>query len=628
MAMDYAKTAAQVLEAIGGKSNVVSATHCITRLRFVLKDESGIDDEKVKGIKGVMGVMRKGGQYQVIIGNDVAVCYTELAKLGDFDDGKSKVEEVKVKQKFTFKGWVNSVLDTIAGSMTPILPAIIGCGMVKLVIVLLDLFHVSSELPTYQILTVVGDTGFYFLPLLLAYSASKKMKCSPILALVIVGVLIHPSMISMLDAGGVTFLKLPVTSATYTSSVIPALLSVWLLSKLEPIAERVFKGWMHIVLKPLVLFLVCAPITLLILAPMGMWIGTGMALVLNWAQDKAGWLTLGVYSALMPLVVMSGMHYAVVPYVLSNLATLGFDTLQLPAMLASNLGQAAASAAVAIRSKNKDLKAIASASAVSAATSGVTEPALYGVTLKLKRPLIASMIGSGMAGVVGGFFGLKGYAFVTPSLIAMPMFISSEYAMNIVYACVVAVISVIITFVMTLILGWEDPVDEDEETTVSTEDDIEKTVVEQVNENGVQIISSPVKGKIIPLEQVNDETFSSGMMGHGIAVEPTEGKVYAPFDGECEMMFETLHAMGLTSNSGVSILIHVGLETVGLNGKPFTAHVNSGDKINKGQLLLEFDMEAIKAAGCETVTPILVTNEDEVGEVTIENGSIIIGGNL
>lgn len=341
------------------------------------------------------------------------------------------------------------MLDMVSGSVIPLLPALIGCGMVKLILIVLDLLHVPGSLPTYQILNAAADSAFYFLPVLLAWSASKKMNCNTVLAITIVAVLIHPSITTLLAEGTASFLRIPVTSATYSSSVLPALLSVWFLAKVEPVTDRLLKGWMHTVLKPLLILLICVPVSMVVLAPLGTLIGTGMAVVLNFMQEKAGWLTLGLYSAAMPFVVMSGMHYAVFPYVLSNLGNLGYDMLQLPAMLCSNLAQAAACLAVAIRTKDKDLKAVAMASSISAATAGITEPALYGVTMRLKKPLMASIIGSGIAG-------LKAYAFLTPSLLALPIYISSQSVLNIVYAVAACVISVVVTFILTLIMGWEE----------------------------------------------------------------------------------------------------------------------------------------------------------------------------
>lgn len=461
MPKDYSVTAGRLMEELNG-NNIKSVTHCMTRLRFVLEDENTVDDERVKKIPGVMGVTKQGGQYQVIIGNDVALCYQEVLKTGNVsaaqetEEGQKQGPQQEEKKRFTVKGWINAVLDMVSGSVTPLLPALIGCGMVKLILIVLDLLHVPGSLPTYQILNAAADSAFYFLPVLLAWSASKKMNCNTVLAITIVAVLIHPSITALLAEGTASFLRIPVTSATYSSSVLPALLSVWFLAKVEPVTDRLLKGWMHTVLKPLLILLICVPVSMVVLAPLGTLIGTGLAVVLNFMQEKAGWLTLGLYSAAMPFVVMSGMHYAVFPYVLSNLGNLGYDMLQLPAMLCSNLAQAAACLAVAIRTKDKDLKAVAMASSISAATAGITEPALYGVTMRLKKPLMASIIGSGIAGLFGGIVGLKAYAFLTPSLLALPIYISSQNVLNIVYAVAACVISVVVTFILTLIMGWEE----------------------------------------------------------------------------------------------------------------------------------------------------------------------------
>lgn len=448
----YTETAQLIINELGGSDNIVTLTHCMTRLRFTLKDDSTIHDEIIKQIPNVIGVVRKGGQYQVIIGNDVAICFKEvqniLPGLGE--------QVQQVKHKFTCKRWGASVLDAISGSIAPIIPVILGCGMVKIILIIMDLCGVSSQYPTYQILTILGDAGYYYLPLLLAYSASKKFQCNTPLAMCIVAILIHPNLIALLAEGNSSFLTLPVTSAGYSGSVIPALLSVWLLSKLEPIADRIFTGWRRTLLKPLVLLLVCTPIVLIVLAPLGMLIGNGMAFVLNFMYAKVGWLTIGLYSAILPFVVMAGMHVAVFPYIFTNLNTLGYDFLQLPAMLAYNFSQAAAAAAVAIKSKDKSMKATATAAAISACVGGITEPALYGVNLKLKRPLIASMIGSGVSGLLIGFLGIKAFAFSGPCLLSFPMFASTQFAQNFLFACIAAVTSIVVTFVLTLLFGWEE----------------------------------------------------------------------------------------------------------------------------------------------------------------------------
>ena len=619
MAKDYSKCASQILEQVGGVQNVSSVTHCMTRLRFVLKDESVVDDAKVKNISGVMGVMRKGGQFQVIIGNDVAVCFKELSKLGNFSGGTDTVE--KPKEKLTPKVVVNNILNVISGSMAPLLCVIIGCGMVKLLIILLDLAKVSADNSTYQLLTVLGDVAFYFLPILLAYTSAQKFRTNPVIAMTVVAVLIHPTLIAMLAGEqAVTFIGLPVTAASYSSTVLPALLITWVQSYVEKLIDKVTPGWTKTIFKPMLILIIMMGLGLVVLAPLGSIVGDGLHTALLFLQTKANWLTLMIFAGFMPFIVITGMHYAFFATSLKDMGTLGYETLLLPAMLAANLSQGAAALAVALRSKNKELKSISGAAAVSALVAGTTEPALYGVTIPLKRPLIATCIGSGLAGLFVGIVNLKSYSFVSPSLLSIIQFINPDGGMNFVYALAGTAITVIATFVATLLLGWDEPVEE-----TSSETEVAAPAASVTAPTGKTVIEPPIAGEVIPLDQVSDETFATGILGPGFAIKPSEGKVYAPFDGTCDELFDTLHALGLTADSGVNVLIHVGLETVGLKGKPFKAHVKSGDRITKGQLLLEFSIDEILAGGCETVTPVIVTNEDEVGTVQVGHDQIVIG---
>lgn len=616
--MDYSKTARQIVDLLGGEKNIKSLAHCMTRLRFALVDDSKIDDEKMKKVPGVMGVVRTGAQYQVVIGNNVQTCFAELNKIVHI--GENQNAGAKEKQPFTLKTFGASLLDAISGSIAPVIPVILGCGMVKILLILFDMIGISSELPTYQILTVIGDAGYYFLPLLIAYSASKKFNCHTMLSMAVVSVLLHPSLISMISEQSTTFLKIPVTSASYSSTVIPALLTVWMISKLEPIADKIFKSWTKTLLKPMAILLICVPIELIVLAPLGAVVGKGMAYVLSTAYNFAPWLTIGVYSALLPLVVMCGMHVAVFPYMFMNLDTLGYEYLQLPAMIAYNFGQAGAALAVAFKTKNKSLKATATAGAVSAGVGGITEPALYGVTLRLRKPLFASMIASGITGVFIGAVGLKAFAFSGPCLLSFPMFASSEYASNFILACVAAVASVVITFVLTLVFGWEDPKEETEEIE-DTNSEVQKAGLSELS------INSPIDGTVVDLSEVKDETFSSGMLGQGMAVVPSKGVVYAPFDGMVTAVFPTMHAVGLADSTGtVEMLIHIGMDTVELNGEGYKGFCQNGDVVKQGDKLVEFDIELIKSKGYDVTTPVIITNSDDFAEVQVKKkGSVTTG---
>lgn len=633
--MDYSVTAKEILKKVGGEKNVVSVTHCMTRLRFILKDESIVDDTQVKGINGVAGVMKKAGQYQVIIGNDVSKCYKELLQLGNFSDSPADSVSEKPKQNP-----VMAVLDVITGCMSPIIPAIIGAGMIKVLIIILGMF-VSPESQTMQLLTVMGDCAYYFLPMLIAYSAGKKFGANPYMVAAVTGVLLHPDFIALLNSatGGVYFLGIPVTAASYSSTIIPVILTAWAMSCIEKLAERITPSVTKNFLKPMIILLISAPVAFLILGPLGSLIGNGLAAAIYAIQSKASVVAMIIMSAAMPFIVMTGMYWAFVPVALTALATPAGDTILLPAMLASNLAQGAACVAVAMKSKNSNMKQIASASGFSALFAGITEPGMYGVTIPLKRPMAAACIAGGVTGALVGFVRLTSHAFATPALVSLPQFISPEKSSNIIYAVAAAGFTMLLSFVLTWFLGFEDP--EEENAQISGTDVDKLTSGESAAEgrtadadalgaatqDGQQAgapsggsfagntVYSPISGRTVPLSQVNDPTFSMEILGKGLAVQPAEGKVYAPFDGEVVSIFDTKHALGLKSDSGMELLIHVGLETVRLGGEHFTAHAANGQRMKKGDLLLEFDLEAITNAGYETVTPVLVNNVADYTEI-------------
>lgn len=606
--MDYTVTAKQILERLGGEKNIVSVTHCMTRLRFVLKDEKDISNEQIKAIPGVVGIMKKGGQYQIIIGNEVSKCYNEFLKLGNFSDQEGK-SSTSAKRGNPF----SIILDAIAGSMSPVIPAIIGAGMIQVLNIILGWFF-SADNPTMQLLSVIGNTAFYFLPVLVAFSAGRKFGANPFLVTAVVAILIHPNFISLTGAeGGTNFLGIPVTNFDYSSSIIPAILTAWVMSYIERLIERITPSFTKNFLKPMLIILISTPVAFLLLGPLGSFIGNGLAAVLVFIQSHVSILAYIIMAAAMPFIVMTGMHWAFIPVVFAALETPAGESLMLPAMLISNLAQGAACLAVAFKSKNGGLKQIAASSGVSALFAGVTEPGLYGVTMPLKRPLAAVCIAGGITGLIAGILNVSASSFASPSLLALPIFVSAERSNNFVMAVICAVISIVLSFVLTWLIGFKDP-----ETAVGSGGapaDKAGTPANKTLPDSAVTIGAPVAGKTVPLEQVNDETFSTGVLGKGVAIIPTEGKVYAPFDGKVETVPDTHHALGLLSNSGVELLIHVGLETVSLNGKHFTVHVKEGQPIHQGDLLLEFDLTAIAAEGFDTVTPVIITNADDYAEI-------------
>lgn len=573
--MDYENTAKKILQRVGGKDNVINLVHCMTRLRFTLKDESIVDDEAVKKTKGVMGIMKKGGQYQIIIGNDVGNVFNELNKLGNFSN---EVKEVPAKSNEK-KNIFTMLMDTISGIMAPVIPAIIGAAMIKVLLTLLPMIGVlSTNGQTYQLLSVIGDGAFFFMPVLIAISASKKFGTNMYYAASIALIMLHPNLITLMntahDAGQtVKFLKyIPVTYASYSYSVIPIILAVYSLRYVERFVDKITPVVTKNFLKPMLVVLIEAPIALIILGPLGAICGNGLSTVVYAIHDKLGFIAIGLVAGVYPFVVMAGMHHAFTPIKLGMIATTGYENFICIGELCSNMAQGAASLAVALRSKNKDFKQIAGSSAFSALFAGITEPALYGVTLRLKRPMLGACIGGAVGGLVGGFFKMKCFG------------------------------------IATLIIGFEDIVDEDDDL-----DFVEESNA-QLLDNEISI-TSPVEGKVIPLTEVKDPTFSQEILGKGAAIIPEKGVVYAPFDGKVDAVFETGHALGLVSEDGVELLVHVGIDTVNLKGKHFTPKKKSGDTMKKGDILLEFDIDKIKADGYDVTTPIIISNTEQFAKV-------------
>lgn len=450
--MDYSMTAKEILEKVGGEANIVSVSHCMTRLRLTLKDESIVSDEEVKAVKGVVGVMKKAGQYQIIIGNDVANCYKEFVKIGNFEKQQGNAPAEKKKSNP-----VSVILDAISGSMSPIIPAIIGAGMIQVLNIILGWF-LPADGQTMQLMSVIGNTAFYFLPVLVAYSAGRKFGANPVLVTAVVAILIHPNFVALAGAeGGIRFLGIPVTSFDYSSSIIPAILTAWVMSYIERLVDKITPAVTKNFLKPMLIILISSPIAFLFLGPVGSFIGNGLAAALVFVQSHASVVAYVIMAAAMPFIVMTGMHWAFIPVVFAALATPAGESLMLPAMLISNLAQGAACLAVAVKSKNSSLKQVAASSGVSALFAGVTEPGLYGVTMPLKKPLAAVCISSGITGLIAGIMGVAASSFASPSLLAIPIFVHAEKANNFVMAIVCAVIAIVLTFGVTWILGFEDP---------------------------------------------------------------------------------------------------------------------------------------------------------------------------
>ncbi|MDM5328870.1 beta-glucoside-specific PTS transporter subunit IIABC [Neobacillus sp. CF12] len=599
--MDFNKTANGILEHIGGEKNVQNVIHCMTRLRFNLHDNSKVDRKKLEKVPGVMGTNVSGDQFQVIIGNDVPKVYNAI--LGN---SSIKTEGTNKQQSGKKKNVINSIFDIISGTFTPILPAIAGAGMIKgLLAIAVTLGWLTAESQVNIILTAIGDGAFYFLPILLAVSAARKFGSNVYVAAAIGAALLHPTLTTLLSAGEkISFLGLPVTAVTYSSSVIPILLAVWVSSYVEKWIDRITPSVIKLIVVPMLTLLIVVPVTLIVLGPLGSiignWLSVGVGLLFEHGWIFAGLILGGTFS----LIIMTGMHYAFLPIVMNNITTKGYDVI-LPSMFVANMGQAGATFAVALRSKNKSFKSLAMTTSITA-IMGITEPAMYGVNMRLKKPFIGGLIGGAVGGAYYSAVGVKYFIIGgNAGLPGVTSFIGETFVLALIGLPIAFAAGAIAAYVM----GFED-IESEEETETSTEENGQTEESKSDLVVAAEQVYSPIKGDVKALSEVNDSTFSSEIMGKGLAIQPQEGKVVSPVTGRVTTIFKTKHAIGITSDNGAEILIHVGLDTVKLNGKHFTAHVKDGDFVDVGKTLVTFDMEAIKAEGYDLITPVIITNTD------------------
>nr|WP_308531147.1 beta-glucoside-specific PTS transporter subunit IIABC [uncultured Serratia sp.] len=591
--MDYKQLGLEILLQVGGKDNVSKLTHCATRLRMEFNDDSKVQAKAIESLPGVISVVERGGQFQIVVGNNVQQTFRAMQKeIGDLSGRQSE------KNSQARGGVISQIISVISTTFTPVIPAITGAGMIKALLAILKLTGViDAASPTYHLLDTIADAAFFFLPVLLAYGAAIKFECNPILAMTIAGALLHPNLAQMLAAGTVIdFVGIPVRLADYAGSVLPIIFTVWLMSYVERFAEKVSPTMIKFFTKPMIILLVTAPLALVVVGPFGIFLNDLVAAGAAIVDGKASWLIPMLMGGLQPFLVITGTAWAMTPIATGQLSKNGFEMINGPGMLASNIAQGAATLCVAFRTKNKNLRQLAS-SAGFTALLGITEPSLYGVTLKLRKPLVAAMIGGGCAGIYAGLSGLVRYAFVSPGLAALPAFIG-ENPMNIVHALITCAIAIVVTFALTWMLGFDDPV---EETGAGGSEAVS---------GAEQQIFSPLNGQLVALAQVNDDVFSQGLLGQGVAIRPQEGVLRAPLTGEVVTFLPSMHAVGIKGDNGVELLVHIGIDTVNLAGQHFTSELKVGDRVQVGDELVRFDLAAIVGLGYDITTPVLVVNSE------------------
>lgn len=619
--MDKQQLSKDILKLVGGEENIDQVTHCMTRLRFNLNDNKKADKATLKNTPGVMGVMENGGQFQVIIGNDVPVVYNAL--VGNMSKGanagsSSASASTGEKKK---RNPISALFDFISGMFTPILPAITGAGMIKgIVAILVALGWLSDTSSTYIILSAIGDGAFYFLPIILAVSAARKLGSNMYIAAALAAGIMHPTITALLaDGHNSSFMGITVIAATYSSTVIPIVLAVWIASYVEKAVDRVVHASLKLLVVPTVTLLIMVPLTLMTVGPLGTVLGNGLSGGISWLFDNMSIFASILIGGTMSLLIITGMHYALLPIVVGSMTTLGYDFI-IPLMFAANLAQGGAAFGVGLRSKNAQTKSLAYSTGLTA-IMGITEPAMYGINMKFKKPFIAALSGGAIAGAFMGIFNVKSY--VITGLAGLPSiaaFISPAVS-TLIYALIGGLIAIVAAAIITYILGFkEDNAPQPAATTPAAEPatpaatTAAPVVTEEAKAQDEQIFS-PMTGEVKPLSEVPDPAFSEEIMGKGFAIQPTEGRAVSPINGTVFSLSKSGHAIGLVSDTGAEMLIHIGIDTVKLKGQFFSPKVQAGAKVSVGDVLMEFDREEIEKAGYTTITPVIITNMHQYASI-------------
>lgn len=598
---DYNKLAHDIIREVGGAQNIVNATRCATRFRLVLKETPAGAKEKISEMPGVITVVENNGQFQVVIGTHVGDVYAVAAEILHLDENTEEVEQPK-------QSVVNRIIATMSAVFAPFVYILAAAGLLQGALILITMAAPNfANTGTYEVLSFMSWTPFTFLPIFIAVTASKHFKCNTFIAILCCCALVNPSWAEMAsriaDGETIRFLGIKLSETTYTSTVLPPLLLVWLLSYLERFIEKKLPETFRPLLTPMICFIIMVPVTILVLGPVSAVTANGIAKGYNFLAATAPALAGAIIGGFWQVVVIFGVHWGITPVNLANFAMNGHDTFQAFQTIAV-VAQVAAAFGVFIKSKNKEFKGVALSAGVTG-LFGITEPTIYGVTLRLKKPFICGCAGGAIGAVVMSFFHSAYYAYAgLPGPLTIVNAISKDAPMSFPGGVIGCAVAAVIAIVLIQIVGFDDPASKTENAAADT--------------TAAKTVDSPLTGQIIPLSEVNDPVFSSEAMGKGCAVIPLEGKVFAPFDGTIVGLLDSHHAVGMESENGIEILIHVGMDTVKLGGKHFTCHIEDGQQVKKGQLLLEFDMDAIKAEGYEIVTPVIITNSDEFTEITTE----------
>lgn len=611
--MEYQALAKDILGHVGGKENIVSLVHCATRLRFKLKDNKKGNAEELKQNPGIIMVVESGGQFQVVIGNHVNDVWQAVRREAGLSDDTPADTDASSEKSSLFSRFI----DVVSSIFTPFIGILAASGILKgLLALAIVCGWLTTDSGTYKIWFAASDALFFFLPMVLGYTAGKKFGGNPFITMIIGGSLVHPMMIEafnssqQVNAATELFLGIPITWFNYGSSVIPIVLAAWLSCWIEKKSMKLLPASMKNFFAPLICIGITVPLTFLAIGPVATGLSQMMANGYQWIYDMAPWLAGATLGALWQVCVIFGLHWGMVPLMLNNLSALGQDSM-VPMILPAIAGQVGAALAVFIRTRDKRQKVLAGSS-VTAGIFGITEPAVYGVNLPLRRPFIFGCVAGAVGGAIVGLSDTHVYSFGFANIFTFAQMIPPSGLDSTVWGGIIGTfVALVMSCIMTLVAGMPKANKPAAVATIA------------VTEND---ILSPMTGTVLALDQVPDTTFASGLLGKGVAIIPSDNKVIAPFAGEVASLFQTKHAIGLLSDNGIEVLIHVGIDTVKLDGKPFTAHVKVGDRVQAGDLLVEFDRQAIIDAGYDLATPIIISNSDEYHEVMTVAASAVQAG--
>lgn len=616
---DYEKLAVDIIDAVGGKNNIIKASRCATRLRLVLKETTNEAKENVSNLTGVITVVESGGQFQVVIGTHVGKVFDKIASELNLDS--NAIEDAPKASV------LNRIIATMSAVFAPFIYILAAAGILQGCLILINMVNPSfSSTGTYEVLSFISWAPFTFLPIFIAITASKHFKCNTFIAVACCAALVSPTWAEIAsriaDGESIKFLGISLAETTYTSSVLPPLFLVWILSYVEKFVDKRLPDVVKALFTPFICMLVMVPLTILAIGPLSDSLATGIANGYNALYNFAPAVAAAVIGGLWQIVVIFGVHWGVTPMCLANYDLYGMDTFQAFQTMAV-IAQAGAVLGVFIKARNKKTKNMALSAGITG-IFGITEPAIYGVNLRFKKPFICGCIAGAIGAVVGSFFNIAYYAYAgLPGLLTVVNAITPNNSKSIIGMLIGAAISFFGAIILVQVIGFGEKETEEK----NENNDVNVNEGQPILNMGIKEIKSPISGKVIELEKVNDPVFSSGAMGKGVAIEPIDNKVYAPFDGVIEFIADTKHAIGLLSDDGVEVLIHVGMDTVKMNGKGFDVKTKVNSKVKAGDLLLEFDKSVIEKEGYSLITPVVITNADNYEDKKVNINKEVANGN-